>query len=49
VAEIFTTFSTALGFFKNIKYDILDTEKNEFETDLNKFHDEISDLDRRIG
>ncbi|KAJ3023806.1 hypothetical protein HKX48_000940 [Thoreauomyces humboldtii] len=49
VAQIFTEFTTALGGFSKLKYDLLDLNLGEFEVDLAAFHEKIADLDRRIG
>ncbi|KAJ3158178.1 hypothetical protein HDU86_003133 [Geranomyces michiganensis] len=49
VAQIFTEFTAALSTFSKLKYDLLDLNLNEFDTDLAAFHDKIADLDRRIG
>ncbi|KNC98871.1 dynein beta chain, flagellar outer arm [Spizellomyces punctatus DAOM BR117] len=49
VAQIFTEFTSALGAFSKLKYDVLDLNLNEFEIDLGHFHAKIADLDRRLG
>ncbi|TPX70381.1 hypothetical protein SpCBS45565_g01824 [Spizellomyces sp. 'palustris'] len=49
VAQIFTEFTSALGAFSKLKYDVLDLNLNDFEVDLGHFHAKIADLDRRLG
>jgi dynein heavy chain len=49
VAQIFAEFTTAYAGFKQIKYDVLDLQNKEFDTDMSKFQAKIEDLDRRIG
>ncbi|KAH6561308.1 hypothetical protein BASA62_009917 [Batrachochytrium salamandrivorans] len=49
VAQIFSEFVTALSGFSKLKYDVLDISLFEFDVDLNKFHEKITDLDCRIG
>ncbi|TPX33478.1 hypothetical protein SmJEL517_g03633 [Synchytrium microbalum] len=49
VAQIFAEFTTALSGFKQIKYDVLDLQNSDFESDMSKFQAKIEDLDRRIG
>ncbi|OAJ37788.1 hypothetical protein BDEG_21780 [Batrachochytrium dendrobatidis JEL423] len=49
VVQIFTEFVTALSSFGKLKYDVLDISLHQFDADRNKFHEKITDLDRRIG
>lgn len=49
IAQIYIEFTSALRGFVGIKYDILNLASNEFTADLNKFHELINDLDRRIS
>ena len=49
VVQIFNEFKAALDIFSKVKYDVLDIGNPEFEKDLTKFHEKITDLDRRIG
>ncbi|KAJ3051836.1 hypothetical protein HK097_007152 [Rhizophlyctis rosea] len=49
VVQIFNEFKAALDIFSKVKYDVLDIGNPEFEKDLGKFHEKITDLDRRIG
>ena len=35
--------------FRKIKYDVLDLKSNLFDDDLNKFHEKMEDLDKRIA
>ena len=49
VVQIFTEFTTALGNFTKLKYDVLNISSSEFNVDLGIFHEKIADLDRRIG
>ncbi|RKO94585.1 dynein heavy chain and region D6 of dynein motor-domain-containing protein [Blyttiomyces helicus] len=49
VAQIFTEFTSALAGFSKLKYDVLDISLKAFDDDLGKFHEKITDLDRRIG
>ncbi|KAI8900476.1 dynein heavy chain and region D6 of dynein motor-domain-containing protein [Globomyces pollinis-pini] len=49
IAQIFLEFTTALRNFAVIKYDILDISLKDFNNDLSKFHELITDLDRRIS
>ncbi|KAJ3365528.1 hypothetical protein HDU91_002183, partial [Kappamyces sp. JEL0680] len=49
IAQIFVEFTAALKGFAGIKYDILNLESDDFVKDLAKFHDLMTDLDRRIS
>nr|KAJ3421855.1 hypothetical protein HK105_002054 [Polyrhizophydium stewartii] len=49
VAQIFTEFVAALSVFGKLKYDVLDIALPDFNVDRGKFHEKITDLDRRIG
>lgn len=49
VAQIFDEFTKAQTEFTDIKYDIMDIEKREFDDDFHKFKQSIKELERRIA
>ena len=49
VASIYAEFKSAVTLFQGVKYDILDIEAKEFESDFYKFRHSVKDLDRRLA
>jgi dynein heavy chain len=49
IAQIYSEFMAALKGFAGLKYDILNLASEEFSKDLAKFHELMTDLDKRIS
>jgi len=49
VVNIFEEFNKLWAMFSDIKYDPLDLECEDFQSDLKTFNDRIYDMDRRLG
>jgi dynein heavy chain len=49
VLQIFDEFQKAVEEFMQVKYDIMDIEKREFEDDFYKFRQRIKELERRLA
>jgi dynein heavy chain len=49
VLEIYDLFQKAVDEFMQVKYDIMDIEKREFEDDFYKFRQKIKELERRLA
>jgi len=49
VLEIYDLFQKAVDEFMQVKYDIMDIERREFEDDFYKFRQKIKELERRLA
>lgn len=47
--EIYDLFQKAVDEFMQVKYDIMDIERREFEDDFYKFRQKIKELERRLA